>query len=142
MLQNKRGDIYAWVAALMLFIAAPLASLSIDIVRMMYVRGHLHTATDAACQAAVNTLDVSHFTTTGEARVDHGRGRANAVNVFRANLVDADTVRYTESLVVDFPGPRLAHCTSIAQVDHLIPMTPTMNVVVETTSEMRGSYGN
>lgn len=50
MLQNKRGDIYAWVAALMLFIAVPLASLSIDIVRMMYVRGHLHTATDAAAR--------------------------------------------------------------------------------------------
>jgi hypothetical protein len=142
MLLDKRGDIYAWVAALMLFVAVPLASLSIDIVRMMYVRGHLHTATDAACQAAVNTLDASHFTSTGEARIDMGRGRTNAVNIFRATLVDVATVRYTESLVVDFPGPRLAHCTSTAKVDHMIPMTPTMNVVVETTSEMRGNYGN
>ncbi len=137
LLLDSRGDAYAWVAALMLLVGIPLASLSIDIVRMMYVRGHLHTATDASCQAAVDALDVPHFIETGEARINSGIGRAQALDVFRATLTDATTIQYVESLAVDFPGPKLAHCTATARVDHIVPMTPTMIVRVETTSEMR-----
>jgi len=140
LLLDRRGDAYAWVAALMLLVGIPLASLSIDIVRMMYVRGHLHTATDASCQAAVDALDTRHFTSTGEARINSGQGRAQAARVFRATLTDATTVKYVESLAVDFPGPRLAHCTATARVDHIVPMTPDLLVVVETTSEMRGRF--
>lgn len=142
MLFDRRGVSFAWIAILMTFVAIPLMSLSIDIVRLMYVRGHLHTATDAACQAAADALDVRRFIETGEARIEWGRARTQAVEVFRATLVDAETVRYAESLAVDFPGPRLAHCTATARVDHIIPMTPAMNVIVETTSEMRARRGN
>lgn len=142
LLLDRRADAYAWVAALMILVGIPLASLSIDIVRMMYVRGHLHTATDASCQAAVDALDVPHFIETGEARVNPGRGRAQAAEVFRSTLVDATTIGYLESLAVDFPGPKLAHCVSTARVDHIISITPGMLVVVETTSEMRVRYQN
>lgn len=137
LLHDSRGDAYAWVAALMLLVGIPLASLSIDIARMMYVRGHLHTATDAACQAAVDALDVRRFISSGEAIINGGQGRAQAAQVFRATLTDATTIKYTESLAVDFPGPKLAHCTATARVTHIVPMTPDMLVVVETTSEMR-----
>ena len=58
LLRSRKGDAYAWFAALMIFVGVPLASLSIDVTRMMYVRGHLQTASDAACQAAVDALDV------------------------------------------------------------------------------------
>ena len=88
-LLNRRGDAYAWTAALMLLVGIPLASLSIDIVRMMYVRGHLHTATDASCQAAVDALDVPRFINTGEAIINGGLGRAQAADVFRSTLTDA-----------------------------------------------------
>ena len=47
-------------------VGVPLSSLSIDVTRMMYVRGHLQTASDAACQAAVDALDTPHFIATGE----------------------------------------------------------------------------
>ncbi len=139
MLLNRRGDAYAWMAALMLLVGIPLASLSIDIVRMMYVRGHLHTATDASCQAAVDALDVSHFIQSGEAKVNPTLGRSQALQVFRSTLVDATAIGYLESLAVDFPGPKLAHCVSTARVEHIVPMTPAMIVRVETTSEMRVS---
>jgi len=139
---DRRGDAYAWVAALMLLVGIPLASLSIDITRMMYVRGHLHTATDASCQAAVDALDVRYFINTGQARINAGQGRAQAAQVFRATLTDATTIKYVESLAVDFPGPRLAHCTATARVDHIVPITPTLIVVVETTSEMRVRFQN
>jgi hypothetical protein len=142
LLFDRRGDAYAWVAALMLLVGIPMASLSIDIVRMMYVRGHLHTATDASCQAAVDALDVPRFINTGEAIINGGLGRAQAADVFRATLTDATTIKYVQSLAVDFPGPRLAHCVATARVDHIISITPDMIVVVETTSEMRVNYKN
>jgi hypothetical protein len=51
--------------------------------------------------------------------------------------VDKDLVRYGPSVAIDYPGPRLAHCVSTAPVDSLIPFTPKMLAIVETTSEMR-----
>lgn len=137
LINSRKGDAYAWFAALMIFVGIPLASLSIDVTRMMYVRGHLQTASDAACQAAVDALDVPHFITTGEARIDAGQGRAWARQVFSATLVDEHQVGYGYGLGIDFPGPRFAHCTATATVDNIIPMTPGMHILVETTSEMR-----
>ncbi len=137
---SRRGDAFAWFGALMLLVGIPLASLSIDITRMMYVRGHLQTASDAACQAAADALDVPHFINTGEARINAGLGRGHAAQVFGATLEDAAKIGYAQGLSIDFPGPRFAHCTATANVDHIIPMTPPMNVVVQTTSEMRVNF--
>ncbi len=137
LLLSRRADAFAWFAALMLFVGIPLASLSIDITRMMYVRGHLQTASDAACQAAADALDVPHFIATGDARINAVLGRSQAGQVFGATLIDAEQIGYGYGLGIDFPGPRFAHCTATATVDHIIPMTPAMNIVVETTSEMR-----
>jgi len=137
LLLSRRADAFAWFGALMLLVGIPLASLSIDITRMMYVRGHLQTASDAACQAAADALDVPHFIATGDARINAGLGRSQAGQVFAATLIDSAMIGYAYGLGIDFPGPRFAHCTSTATVDHIIPMTPAMNVVVETTSEMR-----
>ena len=134
---SRRGDAYAWFAALMVLVGIPLASLSIDVTRMMYVRGHLQTASDAACQAAVDALDVPHFITTGEARINAGQGRSWAGQVFAATLADSDQIGYAYGIGIDFPGPTFAHCAASATVDHIIPMTPSMHILVETTSEMR-----
>ncbi len=134
---SRRGDAYAWFAALMIFVGVPLASLSIDISRMMYVRGHLQTAADAACQAAVDALDTSYFIATGEARIDAAKGRSWARQVFADTLADQAQVGYGYGIGIVFPGPKLAHCTATADVENIIPMTPAMHIVVETTSEMR-----
>ena len=139
LLGSRKGDAYAWFAALMIFVGVPLASLSIDVTRMMYVRGHLQTASDAACQAAVDALDVPHFIMTGEARINAGQGRSWARQVFAATLIDDSKVGYGYGIGIDFPGPKFAHCTATATVDNIIPMTPGMHIVVETTSEMRVS---
>ena len=66
LLLSRKGDVFAWAAALMLLVGLPLTSLSIDVVRMMYVRGHLQTATDAACQSAADALDVQTFIGSGD----------------------------------------------------------------------------
>ncbi|MBI1793400.1 MAG: hypothetical protein HYR70_04325 [Chloroflexi bacterium] len=138
LLFSRKGDAYAWFAALMVFVAIPLSSLSIDVTRMMYVRGHLQTATDAACQSAADALDVPLFIATNEKRIDAGLARRQAAREFSATLRDAGRVRYTiEGLAIDFPAPTFAHCVASVTVERIIPMTPTMKVVVETTSEMR-----
>ena len=137
-LSSRRGDAYAWFAAMLVFVFIPLASLSIDVTRMMYVRGHLQTANDAACQSAADALDAPLFIQTGQKHIEPGLARAQAAREFSATLVDAGKVRYTvDGLALDFPEPTFAHCVATVQVEHIIPMTPDMQLVIETTSEMR-----
>lgn len=135
---SNRGSAYAWFAVLMVFVGLPLSSLSIDVTRMLYVRGHLQTANDAACQAAADALDVPLFIATNQKRIAAGLADRQAAREFSATLADAGKVRYTiNSLAIDFPAPTSAHCVASVTVEHIIPMTPLMNVIVETTSEMR-----
>ncbi len=138
-LGDRRGDMFAYFAILMVFLMVPLASLAIDIVRGMYVRGHLHTATDAACQAAADALDVPYFVQSGVKEIQPSLARSQASRVFSASLVDADRVGFTPSLSVSVIAPLKARCVSSASVARLIPGTPEMNVLVETVSEMRVS---
>ena len=138
LLLSRRGDVFAWIAALMITVAIPLASLSIDVTRMMYVRGHLQTASDAACQSAADALDVSYFIFTGQKRINIPLAQAQAEREFSSGLADANKVKYfIEGLSIDFPAPTFAHCIASVKVEHLIPMMPPMNIVVSTTSEMR-----
>lgn len=134
--RDRRGDVWAFIAVALTFIGLPLASLTVDVVRGMYVRTHLQTAADAACQAAANALDVPAFQQTGTRRIKHFLGRQQAANVFYGTLSDASSVGYTPSLAVGYPGPTTAHCQATASIGRLIPLTPPMTAVVETTSEM------
>jgi hypothetical protein len=138
LIRSRRADAYAWFAAMMIFMGLPLASLSIDVVRGMYVRGHLQTATDAACQSAADALDTAHFFATGQARIDLSLAYSQAAREFGSTTSDAGKVQYGDlSLAIDLPDPRIAHCAATANVERLIPLTPVMHVVVESTSEMR-----
>ena len=138
LLMSRRGDAYAWFATLLVFVFIPLSSLSIDVTRMMYVRGHLQTANDAACQSAADALDTSLFIATNQKRIEPGLAPSQAAREFSATLNDAGRIRYTiEGLAIDFPAPTFAHCVATAHVEHIIPLTPNMRVVIETTSEMR-----
>jgi hypothetical protein len=137
LIRDRRADAYAWFAVLMVLVGLPLSSLSIDVTRLMYVRGHLHTATDAACQAAADALDVPLYVSTGQVRINPGLARSQAGTVFASALQDAGKIGYGPGLSVGFPGPTFAHCIASASVAHIIPMTPPMDVTVETTSEMR-----
>jgi hypothetical protein len=141
-LGDRRGDMFAYFAILMVFLMVPLSSLAIDIVRGMYVRGHLHTATDAACQAAADALDAPYFVQSGNKQIKPSLARAQAGQVFWASLVDADGVGFTPSLSVSVIAPLRVRCVSSASVARLIPGTPVMNILVETVSEMRVSTLN
>jgi hypothetical protein len=136
-LRNRKADMMAWTALLVIFLALPLASLTVDIVRGLYVRTHLQTASDAACQAAADALDVATFRNTGQRRINTGLGRAQAGTVFAATLQDAGRVGYTPALAVGFPSATVAFCRATASIRRFLPLTPSMTAIVETTSEMR-----
>ncbi len=75
---RERGNIMAYFAAFLAFVVVPLAALTIDIVRAFYVYTHLQAATDAACEAAAQALDVSTFIRTGTRQIDLGLGTSYA----------------------------------------------------------------
>ena len=134
---DRRGDVWAFLAVAMVFIGLPLASLTVDVVRGMYVRTHLQVATDTACQAAADALDTRAFQSSGARQIDLSRGRSQAASVFNASLSDAGKVGYTPSLSVGFPTSTRAACEATARIGRVIPLTPPMTAVVSTTSEMR-----
>ncbi len=136
-LHDRRGDVWAFISVAIIFIALPLASLTIDVVRGMYVRTHLQTATDAACQAAADALDTVTFQSSGVRQINPSRARQQAASVFNASLSDAGKVGYAPSLSVGFPSSTRAFCQASASVSRMIPLTPPMTAVVSTTSEMR-----
>jgi hypothetical protein len=135
--KDRLGDVWAFIAVALVFLGMPLASLTVDVVRGMYVRTHLQVATDAACQAAADALDVPSFQETGIRQIKPSLARYQASTVFYGTLPDASKVGFTPSLSMGFPGPTTVHCLATASVAHLIPLTPPMTAVVETTSEMR-----
>ncbi len=139
--RDRRGDVWAFIAIAMVFLALPLASLTVDVVRGMYVRTHLQVATDAACQAAADSLDTQAFQSAGVRRIDPSRGRAQAASVFQAGLGDAERVGFSPALAVGFPTSTRATCQASASLRRLIPLTPPMTAVVSTTSEMRVVLG-
>ena len=135
--QDRQADVWAFIAVALLFIGMPLASLTVDVVRGMYVRTHLQVAADAACQAAANALNVPIFQQTGVRQIDPALGRSQAAKVFYATLPDASKVGFTPTFSLGFSTPTTAFCLATARVAHLIPLTPPMMAIVETTSEMR-----
>ena len=135
--QDRRAAVWAFISVALLFIGMPLASLTVDVVRGMYVRTHLQVAADAACQAAADALDVPVFRGTGVRQINHSLARYQASSVFYGTLPDASKVGFSPSLSIDFPSSTSARCLATASVARLMPLTPPMNAVVETTSEMR-----
>jgi hypothetical protein len=139
---DRRADVWAFLAVVLVFVALPLASLTVDVVRGLYVRTHLQVAADAACQAAANTVDAAAFQTTGLQQIDPGLARSRAASVFYGTLADASVVGFTPALAVGFPGATSAACQATASIAHIIPLTPPMTAVVNTTSQMRVVTGN
>lgn len=135
--RSERGMSLAWFAVVLLILGLPLASLSIDITRLMYVRGHLQTATDAACQAAADALDVPAFRDQGVRRINAGLAAGQANRVFNATLSDAGKIRFSASLSVGLSGPTVANCSASASLEPLIPISPNLAAQVNTVSEMR-----
>jgi hypothetical protein len=116
----------------------PLASLSMDVPRALYVRMHLQAANDAACEAAAQALDIPKFQKTGTAEIDPGLARSYALREFNGTLRDQGVVDYKPSFAgLRLLSPRTAGCRATAILTRFVPATPPMIIEVYTEAEMR-----
>jgi hypothetical protein len=136
--RTERGQIMPLFIVVMLLGAIPLMALTLDATRAMYVHIHLQTAADAACEAAVQELDVPHYISTGQARVDLARGRGNAHREFTSTVIEHGIVQYSPVLSsVYLVSPTIAGCMASAQVERFIAFGPPMTPQVQSVSELR-----
>jgi len=135
--RRLRGNALAWFAVVLLFLAPGLLAISYYIPRALYVRNHLQAATDAGCQAAVDSLLVPLFTETGQQRVNPAVMYQQAALAFNASLADSSQVRFSPSLSLRVLSPTVVECTSSASVASPFPWLPPLRVTGYTISEMR-----
>ncbi len=136
---RERGNIMAYFAAFLAFVVVPLAALTIDIVRAFYVYTHLQAATDAACEAAAQALDVSTFIRTGTRQIDLGLGTSYASREFAGAVVDQGVVEYSPALSgLRLLSPTIVECRASASLSLFVPAaSPSLTVRVASVSEMR-----
>jgi hypothetical protein len=117
----------------------PLLSLSVDVTRAFYVRLHLQSAADAACEAAALALDVPQFRQTGRAEIHSGLAYDWAGREFAATLADQSAINYAAALgQISFTGPRTVLCRASASVPGFF-LRNAIRVEVVSVSEMRVS---
>jgi Flp pilus assembly protein TadG len=136
--RSERGNAMAWMAIVMLFLMVPMMGLTMDVTRAMYVRTHLQAASDAGCQAAADSMQVTLFQNTGERRINGQLMVARANQVFFMTLQDATRVKFAPAVSLRLLTPTSVECTATASVERLIPsVVPELNIRVTTVSEMR-----
>lgn len=135
---NERGQTMAYFVIVMTFVVIPLAVLTVDIVRALYLQTQLQAAADAACEAAAQALDAPTFVRSGARQINLGLGASYAAQAFSGSVANQGLVGYSPALNgLSLLSPTVVHCTASAGLQLLIPSSPTLNVHVAAVSEMR-----
>jgi hypothetical protein len=135
---GKAAYAMAWWAVFLGVVGVPLAALTIDGTRALYVRTHLQTATDAACEAAAQALDVPFFMATGRARIQLSTARGWAGREFSSSVIDQGIVLYSPALTsMTLLTPTIVRCTASAALDPLVQGFPRLEAQVASVSEVR-----
>ncbi|MBI9044587.1 MAG: Tad domain-containing protein [Anaerolineaceae bacterium] len=136
--EGEYGQAMVLTAVFITFMVAFLLSFSIDMTRMMMVRNDLHEAVDSGCQAAAQAINMPLYKNTGRLQVDLGTGSGWALREFNASVVESGIVQYTPRITgMTLQSPTIVACTASADVNRLVPATPSITVRVFTTSETR-----
>lgn len=96
-LTDHRGDM-VWNALIIVTVLLPLAGLALDVPRYFLLRSRLQIAADAGAEAAARAVDVRHYKTTGETRLDPGRYAGEAAWAFDTAVSGLRAKGYTASL--------------------------------------------
>lgn len=125
---SERGYATAYYAILLAAVMLPLMALSLDITRLLYVRTHLQTAADAACEAAAQAVPGAAFNASGTAAPEASLAQAQASREFNATVADQGLVKYKPTLThIQIKGDTVEIQAS-AGVTPLIPVTPALAV--------------
>ena len=136
---TERGQALAWTAVLFAFILVPLMVLTLDGTRLFYVRSHLQTATDAACEdAAWSGADITAYQQTGVAQLRTDWYPLAVAQTTFANVTsDAGITEYSPVVHIMMDASSLsAQCTAWATVPLLVG-TGTIIVHTDSVSSIR-----
>ena len=141
--RSERGSSMAWTAVFLMTVLMPLMLLIVDGSRLLYIRGRLQTASDAACEAAAWFAgDRPYYQDTGSTRIENeGNAIAMAQNTFTSTLLESKRMSFSAqlSVTIDHPSNQIL-CFAVAQVPILfnaVGVAPQVDVPAETLSTIR-----
>jgi hypothetical protein len=118
----------ALYAAFLVTVGIPLLAMGVDVSRVFVMQVKLRQATEAACEAYANSLDIAKFRDNNE--LVFTKGRENAGKVFYGAMEAAASISIAEhrdtGKDVALPGGAivrkiLIQCTGTAFVDAMVP---------------------
>jgi len=139
----EQGSSMAWTAVFLTTVLMPLMLLIIDGSRLLYIRGRLQTATDAACEdAAWAAGDRPKYIDSGQTRFGNEWYVVEvAQNTFVSTLNERTRMAFSPGHLVtlDYTNNQIL-CSAIAQVPILINaagVAPQINVPASTIASIR-----
>jgi len=127
----------ALTAMLMLVVGLPLLTLSVEIVRMLFVDVHLQAAVDAACAAASQAVDITHFIQTGEVVIDPDLASGYAEYEFNSSVVNAGINYYSPSLSGFSISGTTVFCDGSAVMTWMLPGIASVDLSASSAAEAR-----
>jgi uncharacterized membrane protein len=132
------GSSLAWTAVFLITVLMPLMLLIIDGSRLLYIRGRLQTAADAACEAAAwEAGDRPEYINTGQTRLNSDWYMVEvAQNTFASTLDERSRMVFSAGLTVTLDNA--SHqilCSATAQVPILfsaVGVAPQVDVHANT----------
>ena len=139
----ERGSSLTWTAIFLLTVLVPLMLLVSDGSRLLYIRGRLQTATDAACEDAAWLVGDRHrFLTGGETNFsDPWSVFERAQSTFASSLGERSRMAFSAGLniIFDEAGSQVL-CTARATVPVLLAvgdMSPQVDIPAVTSAAIR-----
>ena len=141
--KSEQGSSTAWTAIFLTTVLMPLMLFVIDGSRLLYVRGRLQTATDAACEdAAWAAGDRPNYIDTGQTRLgDSWYVIEVAQDTFVRTLDESARMAFTPllSVTLDYANNQIL-CSAIARVPvifNAVGVAPQVDVSANTITAVR-----
>ncbi|MCD6356815.1 MAG: hypothetical protein J7L66_05960 [Anaerolineaceae bacterium] len=126
---------------LITLVAMPMLVLSSEVARMMFVDVHLQAATDAACAAASQGVDLPHFIATGELKIDPSTAAVNAQREFNSSVQNAGINQYSPSLSrLSISGLTTVYCHGSASMTWMLPGIAPVILTADSAAEARAVH--
>ncbi len=138
--KDNRGYVMAYMVILLLTVGLPMLILSVEIVRAMFVEVQLQAAVDAACDAAVQAVDVPGFINTGVLQIQEGVAASYAAREFSSTVINHNLNHYSPALTgLSFLTVTRVQCSGSASMIWFIPGIPSMTLSAVSVAEAKVS---
>jgi len=140
LLKDRRGYAMSYVVMLLALVGLPLMLLSIEVVRALYVDARLQVATDAACEAAAQAVNVPYFIYNGVLKIEVSEGNSYAQREFGTTVARYNLEKYLPALGgITLINPTLVSCTASAQMQFILPIAPPITLNASSVAMAKAS---